>query len=54
MVLKFALAILHFNLQYVAGGMTGFGVVSDDRTAEHVEDQIIKESSNWPTAAENC
>ena len=44
MVLKFALAILHFNLQYVAGGMTGFGVVSDDRTAEQVEDQIIKES----------
>jgi hypothetical protein len=44
MDVKFALALLHFNLQYVAGGMVGFGVVADDRTAEQVEDQIIKES----------
>ncbi len=44
MNLKFALAVLHFNVQYVAGGMTGFGVPNDDRTAEQVEDQIITES----------
>ncbi len=44
MNLKVALAVLHFNVQYVAGGMTGFGVPADDRTAEQVEDQIIVES----------
>jgi hypothetical protein len=44
MDLKFALAILHFNVQYVAGGMDGFGVLADDRSAEQVEDQIVTES----------
>ena len=44
MDLKFALAVLHFNVQYVAGGMTGFGVPGDDRTAEQIEDQIVVES----------
>ena len=44
MDLRFALAVLHFNVQYVAGGMDGFGVVADDRSAEQIEDQIVKES----------
>src|SRR5262249_35368684 len=44
MDVKFALALLHFNIQYVAGGMVGFGVPADDRTAEQVEDQIVTES----------
>ncbi len=44
---KFALAMMHFNVQYVAGGMIGFWPTPDprlDKTAEEIEDQIIVQS----------
>jgi hypothetical protein len=42
---KFALAMMHFNVQYVAGGLVGFSPDARfDRTAEQVEDAIIVES----------
>src|SRR4051794_14158691 len=44
---KFALAMMHFNVQYVAGGMVGFWPKPDprlDKNAEEIEDQIIVES----------
>jgi len=44
---KFALAMPHFNIQYVAGGMTGFWPTPDPRldlNAEQEEDLIIVES----------
>jgi hypothetical protein len=44
---KFALAMMHFNVQYVAGGMIGFWPKPDprlDKNAEEIEDQIIRES----------
>lgn len=43
---KFALSMLHFNVQYVAGGLVGFTVNPDpviDLTAEQVEDSIVRE-----------
>ena len=44
---KFALAMMHFNVQYVAGGLKGFFSTPDptiDLDAEQVEDAIIRES----------
>ena len=44
---KFALAMMHFNVQYVAGGMVGFWPKPDprlDKNAEEIEDQIITQS----------
>src|SRR4051794_30443475 len=44
---KVALAMMHFNIQYVAGGMVGFWPNPDpvlDQTQEANEDQIITES----------
>ena len=44
---KYALAVMHFNVQYVAGGMVGFWAKADpktDRTEDEIEDQIIVES----------
>jgi hypothetical protein len=44
---RFALSMLHFNVQYVAGGLFGFFPVADpviDLDAEQVEDAIIRES----------
>lgn len=44
---KFAVAMPHFNVQYVAGGMVGFWAKPDPRldlSAEQVEDLIISES----------
>ena len=44
---KFAMAMMHFNVQYVAGGMVGFWPKPDarlDLSAEQIEDQIIVES----------
>ena len=44
---KFALAVFHFNLQYVAGGLNGFFVTPDpklDLSADEVEDRIVTES----------
>src|SRR5690348_12030945 len=44
---KFALAVMHFNVQYVAGGMVGFWTKPDpmtDLNAEQIEDQIVVES----------
>ncbi|MGZ3422868.1 MAG: hypothetical protein ACXVEF_31880 [Polyangiales bacterium] len=44
---KFAVAMPHFNVQYVAGGMVGFWPMPDPRldlNAEQIEDQIIVES----------
>ncbi len=44
---KFALAVLHFNVQYVAGGMVGFWPNPDpvlDQPQEANEDQIVVES----------
>jgi len=45
--LKFALAMPHFNVQYVAGGMVGFWPRPDpklDLSAEQIEDLIIVQS----------
>jgi hypothetical protein len=44
---KFALAMPHFNVQYVAGGMNGFWPTPDPRldlSAEQIEDLIITQS----------
>ncbi len=46
---KFALAVFHFNIQYVAGGSIGFlptaqSLGSWELSAEDVEDQIVRES----------
>jgi hypothetical protein len=44
---KFALAMPHFNVQYVAGGMNGFWPTPDPRldlSAEQIEDLIIQQS----------
>jgi hypothetical protein len=44
---KFALAMMHFNVQYVAGGMVGFWPIPDpvlDQSQEANEDQIVVES----------
>lgn len=44
---KYALAMPHFNIQYVAGGMVGFWPTPDPRldlNAEQIEDQIVTES----------
>lgn len=44
---KYALAVMHFNVQYVAGGMVGFWPIPDpvlDQPQEANEDQIIVES----------
>jgi hypothetical protein len=44
---KFALAVMHFNVQYVAGGMVGFWPNPDpvlDQPQEANEDQIVVES----------
>ena len=44
---RFALSMLHFNVQYVAGGLVGFSPTPNpvlDQTAIQVEDQIIVES----------
>jgi hypothetical protein len=44
---KFALSMLHFNVQYVAGGLNGFFVTPNpelDLSAAQVEDNIVRES----------
>ena len=44
--LKFALSMMHFNVQYVAGGLKGFFSTPDptiDLDAEQVEDAIVRE-----------
>lgn len=44
---RFALSMMHFNVQYVAGGLKGFLVAADpsiDLDAEQVEDAIVRES----------
>ena len=44
---KFALSMMHFNIQYVAGGLFGFFPTPDpviDLDAEQVEDSIVRES----------
>lgn len=44
---KFALAMPHFNIQYVAGGMYGYWSVANpgiDLDADQIEDQIITQS----------
>ncbi|MEZ4222980.1 MAG: hypothetical protein R3B13_18700 [Polyangiaceae bacterium] len=43
---KYALSMFHFNLQYVAGGMVGFGVEDPkvDLDNDEVEDLIVTES----------
>jgi len=44
---KFALSMMHFNVQYVAGGLQGFFSTPDpaiDLDAEQVEDSIIRQS----------
>lgn len=44
---KYALAMAHFNVQYVAGGTVGFWPVPNpdsDKSAEYVEDRIVTES----------
>jgi hypothetical protein len=41
---KFALAMMHFNIQYVAGGVVGLGGSNSERTAEQIEDLIVTES----------
>lgn len=44
---KYALALFHYNLQYVAGGMVGFSFLPNpelDLDADAIEDQIILES----------
>jgi hypothetical protein len=44
---KYALALPHFNIQYVAGGLAGFLPTTDptkDLDAEAVEDRIVTES----------
>lgn len=44
---RYALSMLHFNVQYVAGGLVGFFATPDptlDLTAEQVEDRIVVES----------
>lgn len=45
--IKTALSVFHFNVQYVAGGLTGFLAVGDpalELSAEQVEDAIVTES----------
>lgn len=44
---KYALSVLHFNVQYVAGGLRGFFTTPDptlDLSAGEVEDRIVRES----------
>src|SRR5688572_18487850 len=41
---KFALGMFHFNVQYVAGGVVGFGGPSSERSELQIEDAIIVES----------
>lgn len=44
---KFALSMLHFNVQYVAGGLNGFFIDPNptlDLSAAQVEDAIVRES----------
>jgi len=44
---KYALAVFHFNIQYVAGGLVGFSFLPNpvlDLDADAVEDMIIEES----------
>ncbi|MEJ7734003.1 MAG: hypothetical protein WKG00_33010 [Polyangiaceae bacterium] len=44
---KFALSMLHFNVQYVAGGLNGFFITPNpelDLSAAQVEDNIIRQS----------
>src|SRR5262245_11722034 len=44
---RFALSMLHFNVQYVAGGLVGFLALPNpatDLNAEQVEDAIVRES----------
>ena len=45
-VKRYVLTMMHFNIQYVAGGLVGFLPDSTvyDRSAEDVEDMIIKQS----------
>ncbi len=43
---RYALSMLHFNVQYVAGGLVGFSPTPDpilDLSAEQVEDSIVRE-----------
>jgi hypothetical protein len=44
---KYALSMLHFNVQYVAGGLRGFFTTPDptlDLSADEVENRIVRES----------
>jgi len=44
---RYALSVLHFNIQYVAGGLRGFLAAADpsiDLSADEVEDRIVRES----------
>src|SRR5262249_8477603 len=44
---KYAMAIFHFNVQYVAGGLRGFFVEPDptlDLSADEVENRIVTQS----------
>src|SRR5688572_16215954 len=41
---KFALGMFHFNVQYVAGGVIGFGGPSSERSESQIEDLIVTES----------